>query len=111
MTGLRVLIALAALTFPVGPATAQEFPSCTSESWGVVACIGGKSCECTYRRESAMTGAPAGFRWDCGISRPRCDLPPADLAAPRTDLPDSVTLEGDTTVTTTSESNATATSN
>lgn len=110
MTALRALFALAALAVSAGPAPGQDFPSCTAETWGVVACIGGKSCECAYRRESAMTGAPAGFRWDCGVLRPRCDLPPADLAHPRADLPDSVTIEGDTTVTTTSESNAEATS-
>lgn len=82
----------------------QAAPMCAPETWGQLACIGGVSCECRNKQASAMTGDPGGFRWDCGINRPRCrgganaDVP-ATLNPYTGNLPNSVIIEGDTTIT------------
>lgn len=52
---------------------------CTRATLGQLSCQAGVRCECSYRRDSAMTDRPGGFQWDCGINRPPCDQLPATL--------------------------------
>lgn len=71
------LLVLAAL-----PSAAAAAPACNRPGLGTVACQEGRLCECIFDRGGAMTGIPAGFRWDCGILRPRCGdaaVPPASV--------------------------------
>lgn len=77
MAYLFLLAALLIMAAPSGP-LATEPPSCASGTTGLVACMAGKLCTCQYDPGGAMTGLPAGFRWDCGILRPGCG-PAAEL--------------------------------
>lgn len=110
---LIAALALLAAGLPQG-LRAQSAPLCAPESWGQLACINGVSCECRNRQASAMTGDPGGFRWDCGIDRPRCRAGtnaevPALLNPYTGNLPNSVTIEGDTTITNQNQNNNTNT--
>lgn len=69
---VAALIALAFPAFADMPARADDPPSCTRDSLGQAACFSPKLCECIYDRGGAITGTPAGYRWDCGTLRPNC---------------------------------------
>ena len=84
------VLVLAAL--PTAGPSAQE-PVCAAQSAGLVACIAGRLCACGFARGSAATGLSDGFRWDCGILRPRCGPPaPATLDPWQGDLPDALAI-------------------
>ncbi len=51
-------------------ARAQAF-LCTEAVAGQLSEQAGVQCECKFFHASAMAGTPAGYRWDCGILRPR----------------------------------------
>lgn len=87
-----IMLALAA-TLPL-PALAQV-PACAAEHAGIVACMAGKLCACAYDRGGAVTGVPAGYRWDCGVLRPSCGEAelPATLDAYPYPLPPGLTIE------------------
>lgn len=53
-------------------ARADDMPVCTGQSLGAASCFSGKLCECIHDPGGSVTGIPAGFRWDCGILRPKC---------------------------------------
>ena len=53
-----------------GEAQAQAF-QCTQAVAGQLSEQAGVQCECRFFHASAMAGTPAGYRWDCGILRPR----------------------------------------
>jgi hypothetical protein len=59
------------------PAFAQDPPNCTPAREGMVACLGEKLCACRWQPGGALTGRPAGHRWDCGVLRPACGVTPA----------------------------------
>lgn len=67
---------------------------CTEATAGQLSCQAGTVCECRFAQASAMEGTPAGWRWDCGIMRPRC--PGSDLPATVEDysdvIPDSLSI-------------------
>lgn len=63
--------ALAFALVPVG-AAAAELPACEPARAGVVTCMAGRMCACIFEQPGRMTGAPGGWRWDCGILRPAC---------------------------------------
>ena len=66
---------LAAVTMgTVGEAQAQAF-QCTQAVAGQLSEQAGVQCECRFFHASAMAGTPAGYRWDCGILRPRVRTP------------------------------------
>ncbi len=71
-------IAFASIAFSVhtggvaSPARADEMPVCTGQNLGAASCFSGKLCECIHDRGGSVTGTPAGFRWDCGVLRPKC---------------------------------------
>lgn len=72
-----VLAALPALAEPVlAQSTPEPWygqpPACTAQREGQLSCQVSVLCECKFYRASAMTGRPAGLRWDCGPLRPRC---------------------------------------
>ena len=75
-----ILLATTLITAASSMALAQA-PSCNSAQLGTVACFVRKLCACTLSRGGAMTGQPAGYRWDCGPLRPGCG---ADTALPAT---------------------------
>jgi hypothetical protein len=77
-----------------GPARAQQLAPCDAPSAEVVACIAGRLCTCRFGRGSAATGLADGFRWDCGILRPRCGGPlPATIDPYRGPLPEALAIE------------------
>lgn len=53
-------------------ARAADAPSCNREALGQASCFSPKLCTCIYDRGGAITGTPAGYRWDCGTLRPNC---------------------------------------
>jgi hypothetical protein len=66
-------IALLALAGGIAfPACAGDMPVCSGQSLGAASCFSGKLCECIHDRGGSVTGTPEGFRWDCGILRPKC---------------------------------------
>ena len=63
-----------------------------------MACFAGRLCTCRLARGSAATGLADGFRWDCGILRPRCGGPlPATIDPYLGPLPDALAIERETT--------------
>lgn len=66
-------IAFLALTGGMAfPARAGDMPVCGGPNLGAASCFSGKLCECIHDRGGSVTGTPEGFRWDCGILRPKC---------------------------------------
>ncbi len=59
---------------PEGPA-----PRCDAAHEGIVACFANVLCLCRFHPGDAARKLPDRFAWDCGITRPQCALPPADL--------------------------------
>jgi hypothetical protein len=58
---------------------ASALPRCTPALEGAVACLDGKLCECRHDPGGALSGRPAGVRWNCGALRPACGaVPPPD---------------------------------
>ncbi len=70
---MRLLLTSLCFMLSLAPpqAAAQSF-ACTQATAGQLSCQAGTACECTWFHASAMEGTPAGWRWDCGILRPRC---------------------------------------
>lgn len=48
---------------------------CKAETEGQMACQQNKKCICKWWPEDRSRQRPAGYRWDCGIKRPKCDMP------------------------------------
>ena len=80
------IVILASALFS-GTGQAQSDLSCSRATYGQVTCMAVKLCECIYDRGGAMTDVPAGFRWDCGILRPRCETVPATIMEYRGNVP------------------------
>jgi len=73
--------------FLAAGAAAQGLPACGPAREGQVACVANRLCACRFERGGSLAGRPDRWDWDCGILRPDCavppaDLPPADPAAP-----------------------------
>ncbi len=68
------------------PRGAPPMPVCNAPRDGVAACLAGRQCLCGFERGGSITGRHDGWRWDCGVLRPACDVPPADLPG-RNDSP------------------------
>ncbi|MFT8245714.1 hypothetical protein [Roseomonas sp. BN140053] len=60
--------------FPPG---VPPMPVCNAPRDGVSACLAGRQCLCGFERGGSITGRRDGWRWDCGILRPACTVPPA----------------------------------
>jgi hypothetical protein len=71
------LLPILALLFPLA-AAAQELPACQAQREGMAFCFANKMCLCEYQPGGSLTGRPPGYRWDCGILRPSCDVVPPD---------------------------------
>lgn len=79
-----------------GASQAQQGPACTQQTYGQTACFANKQCECIYQRGGSITGAPTGFKWDCGIERPACEVAPTSVIEYRgtpPQYPSSVTID------------------
>jgi hypothetical protein len=92
-----VVMLLAALAAWAGSGRAQA-PICDTASAETVTCFAGRLCTCRFGRGSEATGLTDGFRWDCGILRPRCGGPlPATIDPYQGPLPDALAIERETT--------------
>jgi hypothetical protein len=60
---------------------------CKAETEGQIACQQNKKCICKWWPEDKMRMRPAGFRWDCGIKRPKCDMPRRNQNATQQPMP------------------------
>lgn len=69
--GLALAVAAGALPAPAAAQTGAV-PACSANRAGTQACVAGTLCDCRYDRGGALSGQPPGWRWDCGILRPRC---------------------------------------
>ncbi|TVR96458.1 MAG: hypothetical protein EA406_11900 [Rhodospirillales bacterium] len=95
VVGLVLGLALVAGDAAAEAVKAAQPPSCTRETLGISACFGPRLCACIHDRGGAASGVPAGYRWDCGILRPRCDPagPPATLDPFRGPFPHAVGID------------------
>jgi hypothetical protein len=88
--GLAALLSLVALT----PARGDEIPQCRAAIAGELSIQADVQCECRFFPESLLAGTPAGYRWDCGILRPRLNAAVAvDLNPYPYPLPDSLSID------------------
>lgn len=56
-------------------------PVCNAFTEGATGCLANKQCICRFDPGGSMTGRPSGYRWNCGVLRPACELPPPGLPA------------------------------
>lgn len=69
-------------------------PACVAERAGQVTCQASILCACRFFPAQATVTTPPGWRWDCGVLRPRCDPLPADGSSSRAvPLPGAVVIE------------------
>lgn len=91
----RSLLIGAGLMLCIAPAAqgqAQTF-ACTQATAGQLSCQAGIACACSFFQASAMEGTPAGWRWDCGVLRPRCaENRPATIGNYGYAIPDSLSI-------------------
>lgn len=73
--------------FVAAGAAAQGVPACGPAREGQVACAANRLCTCRLERGGILTGRPDRWEWDCGILRPDCAPPPADLSPPDPTVP------------------------
>ena len=64
---------------PEAAPAAAEPPRCDAAHEGITACFANVLCLCRFHPGDAARRLPDRFAWDCGITRPQCALPPADL--------------------------------
>jgi hypothetical protein len=87
--GLAALLSLAGLAPAWG-----ETPACRAAIAGQLSVQADVQCECRFFTESRLAGTPAGYRWDCGILRPRLNAAvPVDLNPYPYGLPEALSLE------------------
>jgi hypothetical protein len=87
---LAALLGLAALA----PARGDEIPECRATIAGQLSVQADVECECRFFAESRLAGTPAGYRWDCGILRPRLNYAvPVDLNPYPYPLPELLSLD------------------
>ncbi len=88
-TGLLAVLIGATLA----PAQA-EVQICSAATAGELSVQADVQCECRFFQASAMAGTPAGYRWDCGILRPRLNASvPVDLNPYPYPLPEGLSVE------------------
>lgn len=89
----RLIVLVLPLIAPSGSVQAQA-PVCDAPSAEIVACIADRLCTCRLGRGSVATGLADGFRWDCGILRPRCGGPlPAAIDPYLGPLPEALAID------------------
>jgi hypothetical protein len=94
-----VLLPLLAMALLVPGTAPAQSSACGAEAVGLVACVAGKLCACGFARGSPATGLPDGFRWDCGVLRPRCGEPlPATSDPYLGPLPEALSIERNTNI-------------
>jgi hypothetical protein len=71
-----------------------ETPACQAAIAGQLSVQADVQCECRWFTESRLADTPAGYRWDCGILRPRLNYAvPVDLNPYPYALPEGLSLE------------------
>ena len=108
---MRTLLTASVLCFALSPLMAgtagaqnNSIPRCTAEVAGGLSCQANVACRCQYFHASAAHGTPAGYRWDCGIKRPKCEVTPAD-AGYQGPFPEAVAIDRSTDIVTQSQEN------
>ena len=92
---LGLLACFGAATLAPGQAWAQaEVQVCSAATAGELSVQADVQCECRFFQASAMAGTPEGYRWDCGILRPRLNYAvPVDLNPYPYPLPEGLSVE------------------
>ncbi len=92
--GAARALGLAALLSLAGLAPAWGAPACGVAIAGQLSVQANVQCECRFFTDSRLAGTPAGYRWDCGILRPRLNAAlPVDLNPYPYPLPEGLSLE------------------
>lgn len=107
MVQLRSLIGCVVLSMMVlsAPAHADGPPKCTPEIAGGLSCQANVACRCQFYHASKAHGTKAGYRWDCGIRRPKCEVSPAD-AGYQGPFPEAVAIDRSTDIFSQSQSSS-----
>lgn len=84
------MLAPAVLFFGFITAAAAAEPVCNAFNEGITGCFANKQCICRFDPGGSLAGRPPGYRWNCGVLRPACELPPPAL--PGVPLPPSLAL-------------------
>lgn len=79
-TLLPILVALMSTA-----AAAEGVPACEAARAGQLACVAGRLCRCAFEPGGSLAGHRDRWAWDCGLLRPDCAVPPADLSGARRD--------------------------
>ena len=91
---IGLLAGFGVATLAPAPAPAQEVQACSAATAGELSVQADVQCECRFFQASAMAGTEAGYRWDCGILRPRLNTAvPVDLNPYPYPLPEGLSLE------------------
>jgi hypothetical protein len=86
-------IAAALLLGSASAASGQTFP-CTQDAVGQLSVQAGVRCQCVLSPGGSITGAPAGYAWDCGVLRGRMNqLVPAGPESYQSPPIDSVIVD------------------
>jgi hypothetical protein len=87
------LAALLSLT-PLAPAWGEDIPECRAAIAGELSVQADVQCECRFFPASLLAGTRAGYRWDCGVLRPRLNYAvPVDLNPYPYPLPEGLSLD------------------
>jgi murein DD-endopeptidase MepM/ murein hydrolase activator NlpD len=65
-------IVIAAAALALGPAAKAQDVQCSAQIAGQLTCQKSRLCRCEYFAGGAIDDGSAGYRWDCGVFRPRC---------------------------------------
>lgn len=63
---------------PAQPALSEVTPICSPDHEGRLSCQANRVCICDYEQAVPARGLPDRWLWDCSITRPQCEQPPAD---------------------------------
>jgi hypothetical protein len=92
--GARALGLAALLSAAIVAPAWGETPACGAAIAGQLSIQADVQCECRFFTESRLAGTPAGYRWDCGILRPRLSTAlTVDLNPYPYPLPEGLSLE------------------
>ncbi len=93
-TGARALGIAAVLSLAVLAPARGQTPACEPASAGQLSVQAEVQCECRFFVASRLRGTSSGWRWDCGILRPRLNYAvPVDLNAYPYGLPEGLSIE------------------
>ena len=90
-----VWVAAATLLGSSSVARGQTF-ACTEETTGQLSLQAGVRCQCVRVPEGSVTGAAAGYAWDCGVLHGRLNqLVPPEPDAYQGPLPEAIIVDAE----------------